>query len=218
MSAYAKVMGITDSEHMAGLFFTILSEQPRPDGKPWGTDAWTAQHPIETLVTMFDLTLKTLLNLQRIIRDADKRDPSSLNMCVTDGERMVAVRFRSHKVQDPPSLYWTEEAGVALNRKFEGTPNNVSTNVSDSTRSDLPHVADHQTHGVETSVRGTPYGTSGKKASEHGRHLIIASEPTTKMEVAKWHVVKKNSYVIQDVGIPVQLKDVGFDWQKELYY
>jgi glutamine amidotransferase len=102
---------------------------------------------------------------------------------MTDGEQLVALRFRSHHTQQPPSLYWTDKAGVVLNRKFDGPNSN---------------------------------GTTGRKKEEHGNHLIVASEPTTKTEVAEWHVIEKNSLVIRGKNEEVQLEGIAIDWEKEL--
>lgn len=50
----------------------------------------------------------------------NKKAPNSLNFCTTDGKKMVAIRFRNHATQQPPSLYWSEFAGKTLNHKYAG--------------------------------------------------------------------------------------------------
>jgi len=210
--AYAKVTGITDSEHLAALFFTLLSEVSAASGGPAGSDAWTVTHPVSMYAHTFDALLKTVLNLQRDqMKGNDKPSPSSLNMCCTDGEQLVALRFRSHKIQDPLSLYWTEEAGVVLNRKFGGSPSGQTKPVHPQ-----KHFATHTAPHSSAHAHEVKYGTTNRKAEDHGRHLIVASEPTTKTEVAEWHVVEKNSMVLRGKDEKIMLQPIGIDWAEEL--
>lgn len=73
---------------------------------------------------------------------------------------MVALRFRNHATQQPPSLYWSEFAGRTLNRKYPGDPD---------------HAVDSDSDAI-------------KPTSEHNKHTIIASEPTTYDE-GEWHLI-----------------------------
>jgi glutamine amidotransferase len=232
--AYAKIVGTTDSEHLAALLFTIISELSAQSGGPGGTAAWSASHPIIRIVQAFETLLTTILNLQRDLITKCKASgvsnaappTSSLNLCVTDGEQLVALRFHSHPVQQPPSLYWTNEAGVVLNRKFEGSPSssfttaaNTNANAAvDATTKRL--AANSRVDHTSASVGEVSYGTSGRAAEDHGPHLIVASEPTTEQQedAAKWHVVPKNSYVLfgRETEEKVQIQRVELDWEKEL--
>jgi glutamine amidotransferase len=72
-----------------------------------------------------------------------------LNVACTDGEQMIAFRVRNHLTEQPPSLYWSNTAGVTLNRKYPGDPN------------------------------GEENPNAYRRPEEHGTHIIIASEPTT---------------------------------------
>ena len=72
-----------------------------------------------------------------------------MNVCATDGIRLVAVRVRNHATEQPPSLYWSTTAGVKMNRKYPG------------------------------SAQGEENPRAKKGAEEHGSHVIVASEPTT---------------------------------------
>jgi glutamine amidotransferase len=45
----------------------------------------------------------TILELQATMLGT-KMKPNSLNLCATDGVKMVACRFRNHATQEPPSL------------------------------------------------------------------------------------------------------------------
>ena len=44
-------------------------------------------------------------------------------MAVTDGRKLVCMRVRNHGSEEPPSLYWSNSAGVTLNSKYPDHPN-----------------------------------------------------------------------------------------------
>ena len=102
----------------------------------------------------------------------NKTTPNSLNLCATDGQKMVAVRFRNHETEQPPSLYWSEFAGRTLNRKYPGHPDSAEL---------INEMAT-------------------KELEEHGKHTIIASEPTT-FDQKEWHLITKNcSLTVDELG------------------
>jgi glutamine amidotransferase len=168
--AYCNILGSTDSEHAAALYMTYLTE----DGHK---ETWDDQYPLEAMLQSLVKTAVTIMKLQHQTL-GHKARPNSLNFCVTDGLKMVAIRFRNHKSQQPPSLYWSEFAGRTLNTKFEGHP-------------DGPERFNRQaTFGPETKI---------------GRHTIIASEPTTYDE-KEWHLIKKNHALTVDAfGVEVEV-------------
>ena len=109
-----------------------------------------------------------------------KAQPNSLNLCATDGDQLVAFRVRNHATEQPPSLYWSSSAGVTLNRKFPDSAN------------------------------GKENPKAYKKGDEHGRHVIVASEPTT-YNTEEWKLIEKNCCVLvgkegvgngEEIGIP----------------
>lgn len=118
----------------------------------------------------------------------DKKKPNSLNLCATDGISLVAYRFRNHKTSQPPSLYYSTKAGTTLNRKYPGHPD----------------------HPNDTHVPDREIGIPEEK---HGRHLIIASEPSTYKE-SDWEVIGKNQFLVADPTGVFEIKDVpyGFSW------
>ena len=94
---------------------------------------------------------------------------------------MVAIRFRNHPTEQPPSLYWSEFAGRTLNKKFPGNPDGADKANEEATKSDGDRI---------------------------GKHTIIASEPTTYDE-AEWHLVKANcALTVDEYGteteVPIQ--------------
>ncbi|KAK3111080.1 hypothetical protein LTR53_014009, partial [Teratosphaeriaceae sp. CCFEE 6253] len=99
-----------------------------------------------------------------------KAAPNSLNLCATDGSKLITYRFRNHATQEPPSLYYSTKAGTTLNRKYPDHPDGVDI----------------------------PGRFSGKDVEGHGEHLIVASEPSTYKE-EDWVLVGKNQYVMADL-------------------
>ena len=94
-----------------------------------------------------------------------KAQPNSLNLCATDGNQLVAFRVRNHATEQPPSLYWSTSAGVTLNRKFPDHPD------------------------------GKENPKAYKQEEEHGKHVIVASEPTT-YNTEEWKLIEKNWCVL----------------------
>ena len=160
--AYCNVLGSTDSEHAAALYITYLTGG--------GTkDTWEKAYPLEEMHRAITKTVLTIMDLQQKIL-GDKATPNSLNFCATDGKKLVAIRFRNHATQQPPSLYWSEFAGRTLNQKFPGHPDGADK------------VNEMATKGDDEKI---------------GKHTIVASEPTTHDE-AEWHLIKKNCALTVD--------------------
>jgi glutamine amidotransferase len=154
--AYCNILGSTDSEHAAALYMTLLTRHG-------SKNCWEDDYSQEAMHQALVQTAVEIMKLQHQ-KLGHKARPNSLNFCVTDGTKMVAIRFRNHASQQPPSLYWSEFAGRTLNQKFEGHP-------------DGPDIVNKMaTFGPETKI---------------GRHTIIASEPTTYDE-REWHLIGKN--------------------------
>lgn len=82
---------------------------------------------------------------------------------------MIATRFHNHATQQPPSLYWSESAGRTLDRKYPGSPDKAKATNPSAT----------------------------KTSEEHGKHTIVASEPTTYDE-GEWHLIGKNCVLLVD--------------------
>jgi glutamine amidotransferase len=167
--AFSNVLGSTDSEHAAALYITNLT-----NSGPSST--WEQQHTLQEMSSALIKTVIQILTLQQKL--GDKNAPNSLNFCTTDGERMIAIRFRNHATQQPPSLYWSEFAGRTLNQKFPGQP-------------DAPAAVNPE---------------ASKESGERiGKHTIIASEPTTYDE-AEWNLIGKNCLLsVDEFGIETEV-------------
>ncbi|KAI9721690.1 MAG: hypothetical protein M1828_005058 [Chrysothrix sp. TS-e1954] len=172
---YANVLGSTDSEHLGGLYVTYLTQKAGG-----GAASWEKTYSETEMAAALEKAVITVLQLQQKIIGA-KMGPSSLNLCATDGRRLVTMRFRNHATEQPPSLYYSTVAGTTLNRKYPGHPNKGEKNR-------------HQHKGY----------------SEHGSHVIVASEPTTYDE-KEWSLIDANSIVMVDVKGKVGKRKVTYD-------
>jgi glutamine amidotransferase len=167
--AYCNVLGTTDSEHAAALYITNLTNH--------GTkDTWEVEYSLDA---MREAMVKTVIQIMKLQHSklGSKAAPNSLNFCTTDGKKMVAIRFRNHATQQPPSLYWSEFAGRNLNTKFSGDP-------------DSPDVVNKEATKIEERI---------------GKHTIIASEPTTYDET-EWNLINKNcALTVDENGIETEV-------------
>ncbi|ERF72980.1 hypothetical protein EPUS_05061 [Endocarpon pusillum Z07020] len=160
--AYCNILGTTDSEHAAALYMTNLTAG--------GTkDTWEKQYPISDMFNAMNKTVVQIMELQKK-QLGEKATPNSLNFCTTDGSKLIAIRFRNHVTQQPPSLYWSEFAGRTLNQKFPGNPDAPQKVNEEATKSDKDRI---------------------------GKHTIVASEPTTYDE-AEWHLISRNCALTVD--------------------
>jgi glutamine amidotransferase len=160
--AYCNVLGSTDSEHAAALYMTNLTGG--------GTkDAWEKQYPISDMLNAMTKTVIQIMELQQK-QLGQKAMPNSLNFATTDGKRMVAIRFRNHVTEQPPSLYWSEFAGRTLNTKYPGNPDAANVKNKEATKNTSDRI---------------------------GKHTIVASEPTTYDE-SEWHLIGANCALTVD--------------------
>lgn len=178
-AAFQNINGGTDTEHVAALYMTFLTESAEDS-----VAAFEEEYSNEQMVQAMSRAIQAVIELQvRIL--GNTRKPNSLNLCTTDGVRLVACRFRNHAIQEPPSLYYSTKAGTTLNRKYPDNANNVDS----------------------------PSRFSGKAESHHGKHLIVASEPST-YKAEDWHLIGKNQFIVVDANGEHSLKDVPCpeDW------
>lgn len=180
--AYENVHGSTDSEHLAALYMTLLTKNAGG-----GRKSWEQKYSVSAMKDALASTFKTIIELQRKTLGPEKAEANSLNVCVGDGEQMVAFRFRNHKVEQPPSLYWSNTAGEACSlhlpfRPFSDRLTYLSAGVTLNRK--YPDHPDRKENKAAC-----------KPEHEHGVHMIIASEPTT-YKVKQWNVIDKNHAVL----------------------
>ncbi|CAF0749210.1 unnamed protein product [Adineta steineri] len=142
---------------------------------------WITELPIEKLKQAMINTLQDVLALVReSIKDTDEELPlSCLNFAVTDSCQLLAIRFSSIDEFEPPSLYYSTKAGPVLNRKYPDHPDG---------KEEVPKKAMRATH-------------------EHGKHVIVASEPNT-YNTEDWHLVPSTSFVLIDKNLNVTVEKI----------
>lgn len=204
---YAGIKGRTDSEALAALYMTYLtagsSDQKASQveiEKGIKEEAWEKMYSTQEMYEALQNTVNTIIELQKVAL-GNKRSPNDLNVCVTDGRQLVACRFRNHTTEQPPSLYWSTSAGVTLNRKFPDHPDGADSPHGKCTKDVMG------THGQKVHAHN-PYMT--KKADEHGKHVIVASEPTT-YKKCEWNLMEKNRTILVEADGTVRIGEITYE-------
>ena len=173
--AYCNIFGSTDSEHAAALYITNLTSHG-------DKSTWEKPYPLKAMLAAMQKTVVQILQLQHKKLGATNT-PNSLNFCTTDGTKLLAIRFRNHATQQPPSLYWSEFAGRTLNTKYPGDPDS------------------------KNFINEEAMLDSGEKI---GKHTIVASEPTTYDE-KEWHLIKRNHALLVDEDGEEKEVEINYD-------
>jgi len=143
-------------------------------------DDWDTELPMEELKKAMIKTIQDVLALvEESAKDTDEVFLQSyLNFAVTDSCQLLAVRFSSMEKFEPPSLYYSTAAGPTLNRKFPDDPD-----------------------GKEVTNKTT------RSSHEHGKHVIVASEPNT-YKTEDWLLVPPNSFVLVDKNLDIVIEKI----------
>lgn len=195
--AFAAMTGRTDSEHFAALYMTHLGRNSRNAGNN-GAASWEENYTAAQMKAALIKTLEDVFTIQEAL--LPELPGNSLNIAVTDGDSMVAMRVRNHVSEEPPSLYYSTVAGVSLNHKFPGT-------ADEEDNPDWSEDADWT-----------------RDPGQHGDHVIVASEPSTRVaeapkveDTGPWKLMAKNTCVMVERGRPKMEKmdyDPKFNSQK----
>lgn len=170
--AFAHMSGTTDSETVAAIYITNLC-----DG---GSKAnWYKSYPLKDMKIALEKTVQAIVDVRK--KHGGDTAPDDLNLATTDGKQLLTFRFRNHPAEQPPSLYYSTTAGVRLNRKYPGHPNDDSLGKEE-------HKA--------------------KDKSEHGAHVIVSSEPTTHV-VSEWKLIGKNEAVLVDSASSLTIEKIN---------
>lgn len=86
---YHWIQGETDSEHLFGLFLQLAK------GKN-----------LDQLSVVADILEATLYEISQLVQHFGTKGPSFFNICLTDGERLVASRYCTDKKEKPESLHY----------------------------------------------------------------------------------------------------------------
>lgn len=177
--ARAAILGTTDTEHMAALFFERLVGGTQAGwadliaGKRYSVETLAAT--MRTILTELEGWIAQCLEEERLAGMAQTDTcHSALNLVVTDGSQMVSIRYASPPPREPPSLYLSTTAGATLNRLYEGNP-------------DLGHPV--------LTAKGHHFQQGRKPRSEHSRHVIVASEPST-YDASEWRLIPAQHMVM----------------------
>ncbi|KAG9244709.1 N-terminal nucleophile aminohydrolase [Calycina marina] len=162
--------------------------------KAMSEEAYTNIHG--ELKAALQKTINRIVRIQASTLSITPYEPNSLNVTVTDGRSLIAVRFRDHKTEQPPSLYYSTLAGVTLNRRFPDHPDGA----------DGPHGKSNS--DAKDDEQGKNLDTS-KSRREHGNHVIIASEPTT-YKNGEWTLIEKNRAVLVEDGSKVTVEAISY--------
>jgi glutamine amidotransferase len=100
----------------------------------------------------------------------------------------LEIVFASTEYMIDIDRYYSTEAGTTLNRKYPDNPD-----------------------GNSSTDRFTV-----KAAEDHGKHIIIASEPST-YKADDWHLIPRNSLVTASEEHGVQIKPISYNsaWDAE---
>ncbi|MGH2568813.1 MAG: class II glutamine amidotransferase [Bacteroidota bacterium] len=105
---YQMILGTTDTEHAFALFLDYLAN---PAGSP----------------TLFEMKVALLQMIDAILRlttDNRVEETSYLNICVSNGDGLIALRFISDPHKQPHTLYFSQEGKYTL---VNGMPQLVDT-------------------------------------------------------------------------------------------
>jgi glutamine amidotransferase len=211
--AYNHIAGSTDTEHFAALLMTFLcpsnTTAPELSSSPSNEEsegaipaAWGKHHTATQMKEALLQTIATIISLQKSTLATPQ--PNDLNIAVTDGRSLVACRFRNHATEQPPNLYYSTTAGVTLSRQYPDHPDGANGPYGGGNGRSV-----NGKEAVEGAEGYNPYAS--KDAGEHGRHVIVASEPST-YKIAEWTLVKKNHVVIVEGGELVEVLSMGLKY------
>ena len=173
--AYDNIHGSTDSEHLAALYISNLIKNSN------SKTPFEEQYSLAEMKQALQDATHQIIQVQYKVLGKEKTEASSLNVCCSDGEQMIAFRFRNHQLEQPPSLYISTTAGVTLNRKYPDHPD-----------------------GKENT-------SACQEAGACGAHVIVASEPTTYKQNEWSLIEKNHAILVGKDGIhksvPIELPE-----------
>ncbi|KAI1455140.1 N-terminal nucleophile aminohydrolase [Annulohypoxylon moriforme] len=146
--AYNNVRGTTDTEHAAALYMTFLTGYG-------DQSSWQRSFTANAMKIALVRTVITIMELQRNVLGKNAT-PNGLNLCVTDGRKLVACRFRNCETEDPASLYWSQTAGGSLNRKYPGDPDESRPQYAEDEGYYCGHITSYDVETVHSIINSTP--------------------------------------------------------------
>jgi glutamine amidotransferase len=207
----AMIDGSCDTEHLGALYMTYLCPEGKQDFR--GADEHYSARQMRT-------ALKAAIEkVQEIQGNHGITQPDNYyNTCATDGESMVGLCYRT--AGEPVPLYLSVGAADSLNRKACYLKHGTI---------DHPEHSGHD-HGPAHTRKNTPsvikWGPNGdviginpdilkkvieeeESPDEHGPHVIVASEPTTKEP--GWYQLLNHEIVLVDTVRKGDFKTISLD-------
>ncbi|EFQ33821.1 glutamine amidotransferase class-II [Colletotrichum graminicola] len=142
---------------------------------------WELVYDAKDMAVAMRETIVLLEKMQTEFRPAE-REFNTLNLVTMSGSSLLAVRYGSPKGLQPPSLYYSTTAGATLNRKYKGFPSDISG-----------------------SGDGDAEEDGRLEKTSHGKHVVVASEPSTFNE-SEWELVEPSQMVVADISTGVHVE------------
>ena len=160
---------------------------------------WEYRHSLQDLRKAVEKTIQQIIVFQLeaaqeenggLPIEMQKLLASNINISLSDGYQLLAIRCRNSVREHPPSLYFSRTAGPYLNRAFVGNPDDLTP--------------------------FNPYVLNFEEilpADKYKKHFIICSEPTTVFKEGDpssklWELVPKNRGVLVDENLNEEWFDV----------
>ena len=178
---FENISGTTDSEL---LFHLILNELP-----DWHTpqDPATLQAAVTTAMSQ--------------VIQANRGQPNSLNIAFTDGETVIATRYRNSESEEPPSLYFhmgpmPGEKAWDLDKLggFDTMETNPNVHDNKGAARRAVDVADYLRSGSTHGVRKCKASTQSKFVATQA--LLVSSEPLSTHGLDNWQLCPVNSMIV----------------------
>ncbi|KAJ3777742.1 hypothetical protein FB446DRAFT_699718 [Lentinula raphanica] len=183
------ILGNTDTEHLATLYFAHLDIIR---GSKPGSDS-TDELLLALIMTIRELHI---IQCQHKVGPftpgpGSERVGNTLNLCITDGgDQMIVSRWRDSKRGYPRSLYLSLTAGEKLNRKYHIDGTDFPSHKSGSTDINDPVT---KIQSVRELVRC---------------HVIVGSEPCT-TDVQDWGLFDQNQLLTVEKDHKIRLINLG---------
>jgi len=185
-NCFSLIHGTTDTEHAFAIFISHL-----PDENPH------VQHSIHVLKEAMLNTIQDLLKLTMLC--GEKPEASSMNFAVSNGEVVIATRFRNSHREEPPSLY------ISKTVRYE-CPNSTDQPTGACPVSAVPSSPRLCTKDRSSSI---DLGRSCDSLSKV-KSVVICSEPLSYNE-DQWALVPKNHLLIVTANHKIKVESIQVD-------
>jgi hypothetical protein len=203
--------GTTDSELLFALFLNQVRPSRRRAGAP-AAQPHAAPGQLPDCVTLQppEVLADAMKAVVRLVVEATGGEPSSINVACTDGESVVATRFRNGAGQVPPSLYYHTGAlpGASWDLPSSGGLGGLTSAMTQDgllvSHDPAPHVAaaapqlssSYDGGGVSTLLRR---GSFERRKPSSRQSLLVSSEPLSEegaADFSQWRMFAPNTMLV----------------------